>query len=31
MLMESSKTQHRISKDVDFRELKIDDSFITNL
>ena len=30
MLMDPSKTQHRIWKDVDFRALKIDDSFVTN-
>ena len=30
MLMDPSKTQHRIWKDVDFCVLKIDDGFVTN-
>ena len=30
MLMDLSKRQHRIWKDVDFRELKIDECFVTN-
>ena len=30
ILMDLSKTQHRIRKDVDLRALKIDDSFVTN-
>ena len=30
ILMDPSKTQHRIRKDVDFRALKIDDGFVTN-
>ena len=30
ILMDPSKTPHRIRKDVDFRALEIDDAFVTN-